>query len=223
MTMLITDSDNRGEPTEPREDGNRHVAEAYENLRVIREVMDRSIKHSTLSGFSGILSGIWAILGALATRAILSDQTSISNYNSEVVALGAIWLAVVGLAIATDFVVTKSRAVRVGKQVFSKLGAQMVRAASPGFVAGMMITLSFVARHEISAVWPYWMVCYGLAICSVGQFSVRSVSALGWAFVAAGAVAFCLPASYGLTVVAASFGGLHIVYGLYTGITRRDW
>jgi hypothetical protein len=78
-------------------------------------------------------------------------------------------------------------------------------------------------RGQIDSIWPYWMLCNGAAICAVGQFSVRPVSFLGWAFVAAGAVTLFLPPSWGLWMIAVSFGGFNIAYGLFTGITRRDW
>jgi hypothetical protein len=67
------------------------------------------------------------------------------------------------------------------------------------------------------------MLLYGTAICSVGLFSVRPVSVLGWAFVVAGALTLALPPALGLTMMALSFGGFHIVYGLWTGLTRGDW
>jgi hypothetical protein len=137
--------------------------------------------------------------------------------------LGTTWVAVLALSIATDFVATKSRAVRVGKVVFSKLGAHMSGAAAPGFMAGLAVTLFFVSRNQVDALWPLWMICYGLSICAVGQFSVPPVSYLGWAFVLCGAATLFLPAAMGLWMIAASFGGFHIAYGLYTGITRHDW
>ena len=37
--------------------------EARENLRVIRQTMERSTKYSTLSGLSGVLIGLAAIVG----------------------------------------------------------------------------------------------------------------------------------------------------------------
>src|SRR5665213_2493135 len=139
--MLITDPIPKYENPRPGDNTGREVAEAYENLRVIREVMDRSTKHSTLSGFSGILAGVLAIIGTMLTGYVLQTGSTLDGFNNLVVTLAAIWFAVLGLAIATDFVLTKSRAVRVGKQVFSTLGVQMVRAAAPAFVMCLMVTL----------------------------------------------------------------------------------
>ncbi|MBV9786767.1 MAG: hypothetical protein JOZ51_01225 [Chloroflexi bacterium] len=199
------------------------VQEAYDNLRVIRQVMERSTKYSTLSGFSGVIVGCWALLGVAITRWLILPLERREPFTASVTALAATWMAVFALSVATDLLVTKSRAVRVGKQVFSRLGLHMVAAAAPGFSAGLAITLYFVSRGQVNAVWPFWMLSYGIAICAVGQFSVRPVSYLGWAFLAAGAATLFLLPMYGLWMMAIAFGGFHIAYGLYTGVTRKDW
>ena len=64
------------------------------------------------------------------------------------------------------------------------------------------------------------MLCYGLAICAVGLFSVRPVSFLGAAFVLAGALTLFLSGPSHLYMMALTFGGFHILYGLWTA--RRD-
>jgi len=47
------------------------LEEARENLRVIRQTMERSTQYSTLSGLSGVLIGLTAIAGVFATNKIL--------------------------------------------------------------------------------------------------------------------------------------------------------
>jgi hypothetical protein len=60
---------------------------------------------------------------------------------------------------------------------------------------------------------PTWMLLYGAAVVTGGAFSVRVVPVMGWLFIAAGAVQFMLPASYGNILMGASFGVFHIVFG----------
>ena len=96
----------------------------------------------------------------------------------------------------------------------SPLGAHIVVAALPGFLSGAVLTAFFVAHGLLFSVWGVWMLCYGLAICAVGLFSVKPVSFLGGAFVLAGAVTLLLPASAQLPMMALTFGGLHIGYGV---------
>ncbi len=200
------------------------VLEACDNLRAIRDIMERSTKHSSLSGLSGIVVGIWAIVGVLATWLTVERALSAARMDAvTLVAFAATWIAVLALSIATDFLITKSRAARVGKQFFSKLGTHVVGAAAPGFTAGLVFSLNMLAHNRLNEVWGYWMLAYGVAICAVGLFSVRPVIYLGWAFVVAGALTLFLPAACGLAMMAIAFGGFHIAYGLYTGVSRSDW
>ena len=187
--------------------------EARENLRVIRQVMERSTKYSTLSGLSGVLVGTVAVLGVLATA-------HVGNVYAHPLRLAVIWLVVLAAAVAIDFGRNKRRAAQVGKRVVSPLGAHILVAALPAFFAGAVLTAFLVLHHLLASLWGVWMLCYGLAICAVGLFSVRPVSFLGAAFVLAGALTLFLQGPYHLYMMALTFGGFHIAYGLWTA--RRD-
>jgi hypothetical protein len=205
-------------------DDEPRLEEAYENLRVIRQVMERSTKHSSLSGLSGILVGIWAIIGVELTRYRYEFPALYgASGGGELQRLAAIWLLVLAASCTTDYMLNKRAAASVGKYVFSDIGTRLIQAASPGFTAGLIFTIYLLVHGLIFHVWGYWMLCYGLSICAVGLFSVRPVSYLGWAFVVAGTVTVFLPPTLGLWMMAATFGGFHICYGLYTGFSQREW
>jgi len=199
------------EPTE--------LDEATENLRVIRETMERSTKHSSLSGLAGLLIGMWAMLGVFATGRMVG--TTQYQLGSHPLRLAAIWITVLVISALTDIVLNKRRAARVGKRIFSPLGARILQAIGPGFLVGGLLTAFLVANHLTASVFALWMLTYGLAICSVGLFSVKPVACLGWAFVVCGCCAMVLGPSYGLPLMAISFGGFHIAYGIFTGLTRN--
>jgi hypothetical protein len=199
------------------------LEEAYENLRLIREVMERSTKHSSLSGFSGILVGIWAIIGVLLTRFSTFVNVSMAPTGDHMIVLASIWLMVLVASVLTDYLMNKRAAVAVGKYVFSSLGARIVQSAAPGFTAGLALTVYLLITGNVTHIWGFWMLCYGLAICSVGLLSVRPVSVLGWSFLIAGAITLFLSPIAGLWMTAVTFGGFHICYGLYTGVSRNEW
>lgn len=196
------------------------LEEARENLRVIRQTMERSTKYSTLSGLSGVLIGLVAIVGVLATRALIG--TAGASVYSHPLRLALIWLAVLFVAVAVDFGCNKRRAAQVGKRVVSPLGAHILLAALPAFLGGAVLTFFFGQHHLLFYVWGVWMLCYGLAICAVGLFSVKPVSILGAAFVLAGAVTLLLPLPYHLPMMALTFGGFHIGYGVLMA-RRHGW
>ena len=192
---------------EPHQPGS---AEATENLRIIRDLMERSTRYSTFSGLSGVLAGTAAVLGA-----ILDFQL---KPNARLFLV--IWSTVLVFTLCTDYLLTKRKAAQVGKHVLSRLGKQMVLASAPGLGLSVLLTWFCWQNHILSQIYPLWMLCYGVAVCSVGLFSQSEVSKLGRAFLLVGAVTLFFPA-YGLHAMALSFGGFHIVYGVLMGQKNR--
>jgi hypothetical protein len=199
------------------------LEEARENLRVIRQTMERSTKYSTLSGLSGVLIGLTAIVSVVVTSRVLDGKIDAHlPVQSAYPSLGLLWLVTLAVAVGIEFACNKRRARHIGKRVASPLGAHILVAALPSFVAAMALT-AFFARHGLAPfVWGIWMLTYGLAICAVGLFSVRPVSYLGAAFVLAGAVTLLLPGQDALFMMGLTFGGFHIGYGVLMA-KRHGW
>jgi hypothetical protein len=196
------------------------ASEAEEHLRVIRQAMERSTKHSTLSGLSGVLAGLYALAAAFFA------PTAITTFSQKVV-FCLTWGATLALAGLTDILLTKRRAAQVGKRAFSPLGAQLGRAAAPGLLMGVGVTLFHLLHPEAlgTSVYGMWILSYAVALLAVGMLSRKEVSAMGWAFLAAGIVALILPPGFIVgprALMAATFGGFHIVYGLWMG-NKYGW
>lgn len=197
--------------------------EAEEHLRVIRQTMERSTRHSTFSGISGVAVGILTLTGSLLTRdAVLESE----NQTNRFLFIG-VWSVVLALSILADFLLTKRRAAQLGKTTSSPLGKQLMRAAAPGFFAALAVSF-FYATHP-GMIGPYlyglWMLCYAVSLLAVGMFSVREVSWLGWAFLVAGTLTLLLPPDAYIGprgMMALTFGGFHIVYGAWMGY-RYGW
>src|SRR5260221_6877862 len=86
--------------------------EAEENLRVIRELMERSTKFSTFSGLSGVLAGSASIVGCIATRLVAQRYAAPTAFRIPFL---LIWSLVILFAIGGDYLLTKRRATLVGK------------------------------------------------------------------------------------------------------------
>lgn len=194
-----------------------NAREAVENLRVIRDLMERSTKYSTFSGLSGVLAGAASIVGCLVTNALERARPLPLEFRA---AFLLTWSLVILFAIGCDYLLTKRRAARVGKYILSRLGKQMAVASAPGLGTGALLTL-FLLQHDLRiSIYPIWMLCYGIAVCAVGLFSQREVSFLGAAFLLAGALTLLLIPQWGLPMMALTFGGLHILYGI--AMSRKD-
>ncbi len=189
---------------QPFEEPNAHEAE--ENLKMIRDLMERSTRFSTFSGLSGVIAGLVSIIGCFVTQAM-------GKIDERPVEFLITWTLVILIAVGADYLLTKRRSHRVGKQVLSRLGRQMVIAATPGLGSGALLTVYFMNHKMLENIFPVWMLCYGIAVCATGIFSQREVTLLGCVFLIAGAFSLLLPVS-GLLMMAITFGGFHIVYAI---------
>ena len=159
------------------------------------------------------MRGLASIVGCLVTHSLGPDP---GNFP---VAFLAIWSTVIVVAVGADYLLMKRRAAGVGKHVLSRLGKQMVIASTPGLGAGAILTLYLLQHKMLGDIYPLWMLAYGIAVCATGLFSQREVSYLGAAFLLVGAVTLFAP-GLGLIMMAVSFGGFHIAYGI--AMSRKE-
>ncbi len=175
---------------------------AMDNLRYIRRTIERAGSFTAVPGIGGMLMGSTALAAAwLAERQSLSERWM------------AVWLgeSLVALLIGVAGVAVKSRAARM--PLFSGPGYKFVAGFAPAMLAGAILTGILFTQHQVSLLPGVWLLLYGVGIVSGGAASVRVVPLMGACFMIAGALAFLFPAAPGDIVLAAGFGGIHIVFG----------
>lgn len=180
---------------------------AIENLRYIRDTMERASSFTAVPGHGGVLMG----LSALAASAVAMRQTSEQAWM-------LVWLAelVLAAAIGTLTMFVKSR--RSGLSLLSAPARKFSLAFAPPMITGGLLTAALWKAGFPGVLPGVWLSMYGSAVLAGGAHSVRAVPAMGALFVLAGAIALTVPA-WGDMMLAAGFGGLHVVFGLL--IARR--
>ncbi len=183
-------------------------AKAEDNLRFIRETMERAGSFTAVSGWGQVAIGASAVAASwLAARAGSADRWL------------AVWLGESALAIGVAMATTtwKVRDARV--PLVSGPARKFALSFVPTMIAGAVLTAVLVARGNYAMLPALWMLVYGAAVVSAGTFSVPVVPVMGACFMAAGVLTFALPAAYGDIMMAVAFGGLHLVFG--AAIARR--
>lgn len=182
---------------------------AIDNLKFIRETMERSTSFTAVPGYGGILMGVTAMTAAYVANnyAPLRQDWLIT------------WLVEAIIAFAIGIVATWYKASKVDSSLFSMPAKKFAMSFAPPVIIGAIMTVGLWRYGHFEVMIPTWMLCYGAAVICGGEFSVRIVPIMGWCFIVAGAVAFILPAGLGNTFMAASFGLLHIIFGAI--IARR--
>ena len=126
-----------------------------------------------------------------------------------------IWFAEAAVAVTIALVTMTIKARRIGAPLSSAAPAhRFALAYVPPLVAGMVLTPVFATLGLMARLPGCWLLLYGTAAATGGAFSVRVVPVMGICFMALGAAAFVAPAAWGHWLMAAGFGGLHIVFGL---------
>jgi hypothetical protein len=181
---------------------------AMDNLRFIRETMERAGSFTAVSGWGSIATGLTALLAAWIASLTSDATTWLVVWSAE---------ALLALGIGTWAVLQKARA--AGLPLLSGPGRKVALSLSPPLLAGAVLTLVFFSEGLLRMLPGMWMLLFGVGIVAAGSFSVRIVPVMGLSFMLLGAVAFLLPLSWANGVMALGFGGLHIFFGVL--IARR--
>ncbi|HWM94772.1 MAG TPA: hypothetical protein VN493_28725 [Thermoanaerobaculia bacterium] len=179
-----------------------------DNLRFIRETMEGAACFTDVSGIGTVAVGF----SALATAWIASRQGSFAGW---LVA----WLvdAVFAVLVLAGTSAWKARKTRT--DLLTRPVRRFVFALFPPLIAGAMLTLILVGQGVLGILPGVWLLLYGTGVVTGGAFSVRIVPVMGFAFMALGAAALIAPVEWGNEFMAAGFGGLHILFGIW--IARR--
>jgi hypothetical protein len=181
---------------------------AIDDLRFIRENMERAGSFTALSGWGFVAIGATA----LAAVVVAARQASPDAWL-------ATWLAEALVALVIGVWTTGRKAQLAGTPMFTGPGQRFAFSfALPAIAAGM---LTLALHHGPLAVRlpGVWLLLYGVAIATGGAFSVRSVPVMGLCFMAVGTAALLGPAAWAAPAMAFGFGGLHIGFGVV--IARR--
>ena len=176
---------------------------ALDNLRFIRDAMEGATRFTGVSGWGEMLVGLTAIVAApLAAR-----QPSTELWMR-------IWLveALIGAALTVGAMLIKAKRTRA--PLFSKPGRRFALGLTPPLAAGALLTHILYQADAIETLPGLWMVLYGTGVVTGGAYSVtRTVPVMGASFMALGALSFFCPPQWGDALLAAGFGGLHLVFG----------
>lgn len=181
---------------------------AMDNLRYIRETMERASAFTAVPGWGQVVIGTTALVAAwVSTR-----QASAKGWLQ-------VWIveAVVALLIAGWSMDRKARALQV--PLLSGPGRKVVFSLAPPMFVGVLLTVALYRGGSAGLIPGMWLLLYGTGVVTGGMFSVRVVPVMGFCFMLLGAIALFCPASWGNIFMAIGFGGLHLVFGLI--IARR--
>jgi hypothetical protein len=179
-----------------------------ENLRFIRDTMERAQPFTGVPGWGGVGMGVTA----LAAAWIASRQPTVDRWLLT-------WLAEGWLAFAIGVVAMVRKASGGDTPLTSKPGRRFVLAYTPPILVGGALTVALYLAGLTALLPGVWLLCYGAAVVTGGALSVRIIPVMGACFLLIGTLALFAPAGWGNPLLAVGFGGVHIGFGVW--IARR--
>ena len=176
---------------------------AMDNLRYIRETMERATAFTGISGWGEVTIGVTALIAAF----LAANQTTFKAWLAVWIAEGLISLLIAGWSMDR-----KARA--AGMPLVSGPGRKAVFSLSPPIIAGGLLTLVLMRARLSNLIPGMWLLLYGTGVITGGMYSVPVVPVMGCCFMVLGATALFAPPAFANWFMAAGFGGLHLIFGV---------
>lgn len=195
------------------------------DISEIKDIMNKSSRFISLSGLSGVLAGIYALIGAFAARNLINEYTSIEYLNSKSRMIRGTFdfidleFKLIGVAIAiaitsvlTAIILTKKKAKKDGVKMWDSTTKRLLFNFLVPLVTGGLFCIILLNQGFYGFVAPATLIFYGLALFSASKYTFGNVKYLGIAEIILGLIAMNY-IGYGLYFWAIGFGLLHIIYG----------
>lgn len=192
----------------------------HEDLLHIRSMMERSSRFISLSGLSGVVAGLAAIIGA-AYVFFAFKREGIDYFDGdrnifspelvkELVITGTLILLT---AVSSGYFFTADKSRKKGQKMWDATTKRLLVTFIVPLVTGGIFCLGLLYHHLFVLVAPATLIFYGLALVSAERYTLTDIRYLGYCQIILGLLSLFF-LGWGLLFWTVGFGVLHIVYGL---------
>lgn len=181
---------------------------ALDNLKFIRDTMERASAFTIVPGWGGVAMGASAVAAAIIAALQPDGRSWLS-----------VWLieAIAGMGIGLYSMYRKASGDR--EALMSAPARKFGLSFAPPIAGGGLLTIALAQAQLYSLLPGTWLLSYGIGVMTGGAFSVKIVPVMGLCFASLGAVALFAPPSWANWFLLAGFGVLHMIFGVL--IARR--
>ena len=190
-----------------------------EDLKEIKDIMNRSSRFISLSGLSGISAGISALIGAYMAYRIVYTNQDYQEYgrifltNESITQLLLIALGTLILAVGTGIYFTTRETKKRNQKIWDIQTKRLLINLSIPLLTGGILCLILLFKGYIGLVAPLTLIFYGLALVNASKYTLNEIRSLGLIEIALGLIATYF-IGFGLLFWSIGFGVLHIIYGI---------
>lgn len=184
------------------------------DISEIKDLMSKSSRFISLSGFSGILAGIYALIGAgYAYWLVSNSESGYLILDGKVFRLVLLDLALVGFfSVATAILLTTQKAKKNNEKIWDSLTQRLLKSFIIPLVAGGIYIIIILGQQRYGQTGGLMLLFYGLALLNASKYTLGDVKYLGYTQIILGLISAMYP-SYGFWFWVLGFGVVHIIYG----------
>ena len=184
------------------------------DIQDIKEMMSKSTQFISLSGISGVLAGIYALVGAAYANFLINtyEYTYITLESKTFKLIVLIAVIVLILSLGTAYYLTAKKANKLGEKVWNAASKRVLINFAIPLVTGGIFSLLLIRQQNFVLIAPVTLLFYGLACLNASKYTLRDVRYLGITQIILGLLAVEFT-GYGLLFWVLGFGIAHILYG----------
>lgn len=186
------------------------------DISEIKNMMNKSSRFISLSGLSGILAGIYALIGAAVAYWLVTtsgrDYLMLDGYIFRMIMLDLFLVAV--FSIVTGIILTTQKAKKHGAKIWDSTSRRLVINFLIPLVAGGLYILIILNQQKYGQTGGLMLIFYGLALINASKYSIGDIRYLGLTEIILGLIATLYP-GLGFWFWVLGFGVMHIVYGTW--------
>ncbi|MBA3960336.1 MAG: hypothetical protein H0X40_00335 [Chthoniobacterales bacterium] len=204
---------------------------AEEDLRVIRNLMERATIYRAISAPTALVGGLLAV-GTSVAFWLVDRSRAADAMTPDGRWFATIWLVVLALVLAVNALFVRQEARRGGRPFLSSGAKLALRAIAPCLLVPAAATIWFFRNPDpidAEVLVSIWIAFYGLALLATALFAPRSLAVLGWAFLLSSLLVVFWPKPLGFDprgmfpdfAMGATFGLYHLLYAACIWSRRR--
>jgi len=185
------------------------------DISEIKNLMNKSSKFISLSGLSGILAGIYALIGAFYAYWLFTNSgEEIVVLEDKVFNLIILDLFLVGFfSIGTAIFLTTKKAKKNNEKIWDSLTRRLLTHFIIPLLAGGIYIIIILNQQRYGQTAGLMLLFYGLALLNASKFTLGDIKYLGYTQIILGLLCAIFP-GYGFWFWVLGFGIMHIVYGV---------
>ena len=187
-----------------------------EDIKTIRQIMEKSTKFLSLNGLSLVFAGIPALVGAAFAHFFVITNYSFSDFDNvadvRVLLLIADAIAVFALAVGVITFFCWRKAKKNQQSLFNSVTRRAAYNLLVPLAVGGLFSLLLLLRGDVAIVAASTLIFYGLALINASKYTFSEIHLLGICEIIVGFLAAFFP-YHGIFFWSIGFGILHIVFG----------